>query len=149
MSYLAWKGRAVTVDEDLKDGIGMCDISGFMFRRRDLHKQMEWRGDSLDWTGLIVGASFLDKPNPQLRPPPIKDDPKPIPDPRPPFPYFDPESPPIDPYNQLIEKLDDNTFTSNTPLVSGTPGTVPGWPNDFEVPPYNQLIAQLRKVTFQ
>lgn len=149
MAYLAWKGRGVNLDEDLKDGIGMCDVSGFMFRRRDLYKQMEWRGDSLNWTGLIVGEPFLDKPNPQLRPPPIKDDPRPIKDPRPPFPYFDPNSPPIDQYNQLVEKLDDNTFTSNTPLVSGTPGEVPGWPNDFKVPPYNQLIAQLRKVTFQ
>jgi hypothetical protein len=149
MSYTMWKGRSVNLDEDIKEGIGMCDISGFMFRRRDLHKQMDWRGDSLQWTGLIVGAPYLDKPSPQLRPPPIKSDPKPIKDPRPPFPYFDPDSPPIDSYNQLVEKLNDNTFIGDEPPDLGIPGEVPGWPNDYEVPPYNQLVAQLRKVTFQ
>ena len=56
--------------------IGVCDYSGFFFSKSDLIKQMEWRGNSLVWTGFMVGRPFLDIPSEQNRPPFIKGDPK-------------------------------------------------------------------------
>lgn len=56
--------------------IGVCDYSGFFFSKSDLIKQMEWRGNSLIWTGFMVGRPFLDVPSEQNRPPLIRDDPK-------------------------------------------------------------------------
>ncbi len=131
------------------DGVGICDISGFMFKRKDMRKQMEWRGDSLVWTGLMVGIPYLDQPNEQFRPPPIKDDPKPIDNPRPPYPYFDPTSPPVTPYPQILEELDADTFHNVENPSFGIPNEVPGWPNDYDVPSYSVVLEQLRKVTFQ
>lgn len=57
-----------------------CDRSGEMFEK--LHKQFEWAGEGKIWTGLWVGAKYLDKPQEQLRVPIVKDDPKPVPNPR-------------------------------------------------------------------
>jgi hypothetical protein len=64
------------VRKNSQDPIGVCDYSGFIFSKSDLHKQYEWVGNRLQWTGFFVGKEFLDKPNEQLRPPKIKNDPK-------------------------------------------------------------------------
>ena len=58
-----------------------CDRTGEMFEK--LHKQFEWAGEGKIWTGLWVGAKYLDKPQEQLRVPIVKDDPKPVSNPRP------------------------------------------------------------------
>lgn len=62
--------------------LGVCDISGQVFKRKDLLKQMEWRGNSLQWTGMWVGRPYLDSPNQQNRPPVVKADPVPVKNPR-------------------------------------------------------------------
>lgn len=65
--------------------IGVCDRSGFVFKTSELCKQMEWRGDRLVWTGLLVGRPYLDVPDEQLRTVKTKHDPKPVKNPRPVF----------------------------------------------------------------
>jgi hypothetical protein len=66
---------------------------------------MEWRGDNLVWTGLMVGSPYLDIPCEQNRPPLVKDDPKPVEKPRLPIPYTDPDSNPVLPNAELLRKL--------------------------------------------
>lgn len=75
-------GKYMNIDESAPEAAGVCDITGFVFPHRMLRKQMEWRGDKLCWTGLMVGEPFLDKPQPQNRPPPVKDDPTVVNNPR-------------------------------------------------------------------
>lgn len=82
MSWLP-KGKYVGfIDTQHPDGLGICDSSGFVFKRKDLLRQMEWRGDRLAWTGFYVGRPYLDEPNAQLKPPHLKPDPYPLVDPR-------------------------------------------------------------------
>lgn len=75
--------RGFYVRKGSTEPVGVCDFSGFWFSRSDLVKQMEWRGNSLVWTGFMVGRPFLDIPNQQLRPPLVKADPKVVMNPRP------------------------------------------------------------------
>lgn len=70
-------GKHVNIDESCPQGLGICDKTGFVFRRIDLVKQMEWRGGALVWTGFLVGRPYVDKPNEQLRPPILPPDPVP------------------------------------------------------------------------
>jgi hypothetical protein len=86
------KGKNVTVEFNNPSAVGVCDDSGFVFNHSELVKQMEWRGDKLVWTGLMVGKPYLDKPNEQNRLPLVKDDPRPVKNPRLPTPYTDPNS---------------------------------------------------------
>ena len=76
--------RGPYVKKGIMDSVGVCDRTGFWFSTQDLEKQMEWRGNSLEWTGLMVGKPFLDEPNEQLRPPLVKADPAVVKDQRPP-----------------------------------------------------------------
>lgn len=76
------QGKHVNVDFDSPGALGICDFTGFVFRRRDMVKQMEWRGNRLIWTGFIVGRPYANTPNPQLKPPMLKPDPIPVRDPR-------------------------------------------------------------------
>lgn len=106
MSWVArWKGKHVTINPKNPNGLGECDESGFTFNHKDLVKQMEWRGDNLVWTGLMVGKPYLDVPNEQNRPPLVKTDPRPVINPRVPESYTDPDSNLVLPYNQLSLKL--------------------------------------------
>lgn len=81
MSY-NYKGRHVTIDEQNPQALGICDYSGFVHNRKDLIRQMEWRGNRLVWTGFYVGKTYSDKPNEQLRVPILPPDPVPVRDPR-------------------------------------------------------------------
>jgi hypothetical protein len=83
MSYRP-KGKYVVVDPNEPHAIGYCDKTGSPFLKKDLVKQMEWRGDSLEWTGFLVGKPFADKPNEQGRAPLVLQDPVPVKNPRPP-----------------------------------------------------------------
>lgn len=87
-----WKGKYVDIDYENPSPLGVCDYSGFVFNHKDLHKQMEWRGDRLVWTGFMVGTPFLDEPNQQSRPPLVKSDPSVVLDARPPEGYISPDS---------------------------------------------------------
>lgn len=81
MSYRP-KGKHVTIDENNPEALGICDYSNMVFKRKDLVRQMEYRGQGLVWTGFMVGRPYLDKPNPQLKPPILPPDPIPVIDPR-------------------------------------------------------------------
>ena len=106
MSFVArWKGKNVKVNSTNPQGLGVCDESGFDFNHCDLVKQMEWRGNNLVWTGLMVGKPYLDKPCQQNRPPIVKDDPVPLKNPRFPKDYDGMEVNPVEPYNNLFAKL--------------------------------------------
>ena len=105
-------GKYVTIDPENPSAVAVCDQSGFVFNHKDLVKQMEWRGDSLVWTGFLVGKPFLDIPNEQNRPPLVKDDPKAIKNPRIPESYTDPESNPVLPHAQLMKKLNNMNWGS-------------------------------------
>ncbi len=82
MSYRP-KGKYVRINPSNPEALGVCDYSGFYFNRKDLVKQMEWRGNALVWTGFLVGRPFADKPNEQNRPPILPPDPVPVQMPRP------------------------------------------------------------------
>jgi hypothetical protein len=75
-------GKHVTIDADSPEALGICDYTGFVHNRKDLIKQMEWRGNALVWTGFFVGRDYADVPNEQLRPPLLPPDPVPIRNPR-------------------------------------------------------------------
>ena len=76
-------GKYTKIQKNNPLAVGQCDASGFMCRRSDLVKDMEYIGDSLQWNGMYVHPKFLDKPNPQGLPPRIMFDPRPVIDPRP------------------------------------------------------------------
>lgn len=100
-----WESRYVVVDVDDPDAIGQCDTSGFVFNHKDLVKQMDWRGNSLVWTGLMVGKPFVDKPCQQNRPPVFARDPIPVKNPRIPTPYTEPSSRPAPPDAVRLDEL--------------------------------------------
>jgi hypothetical protein len=85
MSYS--RRRYYTPNLENPEARGICDRTGFVFKHSDLVQQMEWRGDSLEWTGLMVGRPFLNKPNEQLRNPELFADPVPVHMPKPPHEY--------------------------------------------------------------
>jgi hypothetical protein len=158
MSWInRWKGKYVKIDAKNPAALGQCDESGLTFNHKDLHKQMEWRGDNLVWTGLMVGKPYLDVPNEQLRPPLVKDDPKVVKNPRPSYPYTDPEFPVVDPFPQILDELEEMSFYDDNQLPYGPPSYVlpysdedtPGWEDPNPVPSYPQLLLQLQKVRFQ
>lgn len=87
MSYYP-HGKYVSIDIDNPEAVGICDYTGIVFNRKDLIRQMEWRGEGLVWTGFYVGRPFQDQPNEQLRTPILPPDPVPVIEPRPPFRSF-------------------------------------------------------------
>jgi hypothetical protein len=96
----------VVVNPKHPSAAGVCDESGFVFNRKDLYKQMEWRGNNLVWTGFYKSKMYLDEPDPQNRPPPSNlNDPVPLKDSRPPVPYLAPGTNPVLPPNELNAKL--------------------------------------------
>lgn len=81
MSYRP-HGKHVTIDQNDPEALGICDYSGFVFLRKDLVKQMQWRGNRLAWNGFLVGRPYADVPNEQLKPPILSADPVPVINPR-------------------------------------------------------------------
>lgn len=53
---------------DATQPVSMSDRSGFLYNTCDMVKQMEWRGNKLQWTGLMVGHDEVDTPNQNLKP---------------------------------------------------------------------------------
>ncbi len=106
-----WKGKYVVIDPKNPAALGQCDDTDFTFNHKDLVKQMEWRGDNLVWTGLLVGKPYLDVPQEQNRPPLVKADPRPVINSRLPVSYIDPNANQILSNTQLTAKL--NSFNWN------------------------------------
>jgi len=81
-----------------------CDRTGFICRKKDLVKQMEYNGTGLYWTGLYVLKDFVTKPNPAFLIPPMFQDPRPVLDTKVPYPeqikVVEPAPVPIYPYTQ-------------------------------------------------
>jgi len=100
-----WRSKNLIIDPENPNGSGVCDRSGFVFNRKDLIEQKEWRGNRLVGTNMFVGPQYLDKPQQQSRPPAVKDDPRPLKKPRP-----DQPSQPVPPYNQLVQKLNQSRW---------------------------------------
>ena len=46
----------------------VCDFSGLRFRKSEMTKQMEYRGNALVWTGHWVAKKYADQPQHSLRP---------------------------------------------------------------------------------
>ena len=57
-----------------KEAYGICDITGFRYKRREMKKT---------WDGLIVGSDQFSPKHPQLDPKPKPNDPEAIRNPRP------------------------------------------------------------------
>jgi len=131
------KGRYVSIDENYPQGLGMCDRSRFMFMHKDLVKQMEWRGNALVWTGLLVGKPFLNTPNEQFRPPILPPDPVPLENPRIPqgnLPYI--LGVPALPEKQRVNKLKAFNWYSPIPVPPGNNNSsdgIPALPTDVRL----------------
>lgn len=80
--YIRYQVRNYLHDEFLEPW-GQCDLSGQMFPRSQLARQMIQSGDDVTWSGFWVFREYLDPLNEQLKPPPVKADPKPVRYPRP------------------------------------------------------------------
>lgn len=93
------------IEPNKAEPVGICDRSGGLFKYKDLKKQMEWMGNRLQWTGLMVGEPFLDEPNPQNRTPHIPPDVIKLNNPRPGFNYTSPGGRPAPTYSKTIEEL--------------------------------------------
>ena len=80
-----------------KNAYGICDISGFRYKLKDMKKT---------WDGLLVGPDQWDPKHPQLEPKPAPDDPQAVKNARP-------------------DKADDNSkFLVYTNVGDGKLGTV-------------------------
>jgi len=77
-----YRGRIPIVDQFHPESWGRDDITGLPVMHQDMVKQMEYIGNGLSWTGLMVHYKDADEPNPQLIPPIIPPDPIPIANPR-------------------------------------------------------------------
>lgn len=114
MSFVSrYKGKYVKIDPKNPSALGICDESGFVFNHKDLVKQMEWRGDNLVWTGLMVGKPYVDKPSEQNRPPLVKSDPKTVKNPRLPDEYTAPDSNQVVPTKELLAKLNQTKWNQH------------------------------------
>jgi hypothetical protein len=102
-----WKSKNLVVDPDNPSGMGVCDRSGFVFNRKDLVEQQEWRGNRLVGTNIFVGKQYLDTPQQQNRPPIVLPDPVPFKKPRPEQP-----SEPVPPYDAVVRSLNQTRFNS-------------------------------------
>jgi len=78
-------GTYVHINKRNPRASAVCDISGFRVMHHNLVHQMEYNGEGLYDTGLMVEKRFATRPNPQNMTPYIGPDMKPVPDPRPDF----------------------------------------------------------------
>lgn len=82
MGISKYKSRYLKIDPKHPDAKAVCDYTHIVTNRSKLKKQMDYRGDPLVWTGFLVHEDYLDKPQQQFRPPPLKPDPVPVINPR-------------------------------------------------------------------
>jgi hypothetical protein len=77
------RARKPRIDPRNPEAVGQCDRGAHVVLRKDLKKEMVWRGDQLVWNGLLNCERHLDKPHPQDRSRRLPPDPVPVKDPRP------------------------------------------------------------------
>lgn len=125
-------GKYVNIDQDFPTAVGICDYSGLVVSRRDMVKQMEWRGNRLIWTGLLVNKRFADVPNPQLKPPLLKPDPYPVRMPRPPVHSFIEWQLIQEPYWQFISDIYPTTIGPHPEVITSRPNPpTTNWSGNF------------------
>lgn len=106
-------GKYVHLDFDHPDSVAICDISGMVCNYGDLVKQMEWRGQRLIRTGLMVNKVFADKPDPQQIALTLPPDPIPLLNIRPPqASSVGVDGPLVEPLNVRISQLESVYFQS-------------------------------------
>lgn len=105
------------VDPTDLDAWGKCDKTGLPTMYRDLVPQLEFVGNRLQWTGLMVNEKDLDEPQPQLCTPPIKIDPLPVSNPRT-FPQ--PKGPAVPTGLKAIDRTSSSISLSWNPLKEAT-----------------------------
>jgi len=138
------KPRYVKIDPHHPQALGVCDESDFVFNRKDLVKQMEWRGNRLVWTGFYKGKPFVDQPQEQLRSPAVKADPYPVKEPRLPQPdsdFYTLQENPVSQPQILTEQLNTFHWTSASPPLRDT-----GNPDGRPVEGVQALISKLNHI---
>lgn len=144
-----WQGKHARTSSKNPSALGQCDYSDFTFNRRDLIKQMQWRGDSLQWTGFMVGRPYLDVPNEQLRPPKTQADPYAVINPRLPQPYGPDlsNSPQVPPAQQAAIQLNRDAHWNNPLLANGSHDVAvqKSIPDGLPVPATQQVTQALNK----
>lgn len=91
MTVLGSNPRA-RVDTNHPEAFAWCDRCGFVYNISGLHKQHEWRGNNLVWTGYLVCTPCLDVPFELDRPIYFGPDPVPVRNARP-SPYLGQNTP--------------------------------------------------------
>lgn len=81
MAYASIQGRA-RVNPSSPEAAGVCDRCGFVYSRRALNWQYDWRGASLQNIRILVCNTCMDTPQEQLRAIVVPADPVPIDQPR-------------------------------------------------------------------
>jgi len=141
---MKWQPRYARIDPRHPQALGICDESDFVFNRKDLVKQMEWRGNRLVWTGFYKGKPFVDQPQEQLRPPAVKADPTPVKEPRLPQPdsdFYTFQENPVPLPQRLTEELNSFNWTSSSPAPVDT-----GDPDGRPVEGVQALISKLNHI---
>lgn len=82
MGVLFRPNRFFYCDPDNPKHLAQCDWTGYIVRHEDLRKQYAWRGDSIEWTGLMVHKDYVSRPDEQTRTPPTPQNMKPVENPR-------------------------------------------------------------------
>lgn len=82
MVQRARSGRA-KINARHPQAMGECDLTGFWYPLSEMRHKMEWAGNKLVDTGLLVGPDQLDKPQHQYRSVILPPDPRPVQNPRP------------------------------------------------------------------
>jgi hypothetical protein len=81
MAYASIQGRA-RVNPSAPEAAGVCDRCGFVYSRRSLNWQYDWRGAALQNVRILVCDDCMDTPQEQLRAIVVPADPVPIDQPR-------------------------------------------------------------------
>lgn len=120
MPQIAHSGRA-RIRIRRPRAMAESDRSGFWFSRDQMVRQLQWSGNQLIDTGLLVGPDEVDLPQQQFRAPILPPDPRPIVNPRP-----SPNVTGIPIIGQPLPTTPANQgFTQYTLGAPGTPGLYP------------------------
>ena len=124
---IRYRGRIPIVDPNDPQSWAKDDITGLPVMHPDMIKQMEYIGNGLAWTGMMVHYKDADQPNPQLIPPRLKVDPVPIDNPR----YLQfPELPAI-PTGLTISSFTSTSVTITWDFVQNVQSYVVGWKSNY------------------
>lgn len=132
--------------------MAVCDRSGLWYSLDSMVRQMEWSGNTLIDTGLLVGYDQVDKPQDQYRTPILPPDPYPRINPRPatdvtPVPAAIGQPLPTTPSNQGFTVFQLGLTVppgQGGPTPPPTPPPTPGGPSlDFTDPDNSQYLGAI------